>query len=89
MSQADMFKRQECGLTIPVNGRRENRGEVGYYPSFSLPMRMRTGRAGAVRTDCFATLVISTETYSGMFLSALRLLSRPAPLALDYVPAHY
>lgn len=28
---------------------------------------MRMGRAGAVKTDCFAALVISTETYSGMF----------------------
>lgn len=64
MSQAQMFM-QECRLTILVNGRREVSGKVGYYPSCSLPMRM--GRAGTVKTDCFAALVISTETYSGMF----------------------
>lgn len=56
---------QECRLAILVNGRREGLGKVGYYPSCSLPMRM--GRAGAVKTDCFVALVISTETYSGMF----------------------
>lgn len=61
--------------------------QVGYYPSCSLPMRI--GRAGAVKTDCFVALVISTETQSGMFLSRLRLLCRPAPLSLDYGPAHY
>lgn len=55
---------QECRLNILVNGRREVRGKVGYYPSCSLPMRM--GGAGAVKTDCFAALVISAETYSGM-----------------------
>lgn len=56
---------QECRLTILVNWRREARGELGYYPSCSLPMRI--GRAGAEKTDCFAALVISAETYSGMF----------------------
>lgn len=64
MSPAQMFM-QECRLTILVNWRREVRGELGYYPSCSLPMRM--GRAGAEKTDCFAALVISAETYSGMF----------------------
>lgn len=34
---------------------------------------MRMGRAAAVKPDCFVALVISTETYSGMFLSAPRL----------------
>lgn len=85
MSPAYMFM-QECRLTIPVNGRREVSGEVGYYPSRSLPMRIRG--AGTVKTDCFAPLVISAETYSGMFLSAPRLLGRPAPLLLDCGPAH-
>lgn len=56
---------QECRLTILVNGRGEVWGQVGYQPSSSLPMRK--GRAGAERADCFATLVISAETYSGMF----------------------
>lgn len=64
MSQAQMCM-QECRLTILVNWRREGWGKVGYCPSCSLPMRI--GRAGAVKTDCFAALVISTETYSGMF----------------------
>lgn len=64
MSPAQMFM-QECRLTILVNWRREVRGELGYYPSCSLPMRM--GWAGAEKTDCFAALVISAETYSGMF----------------------
>lgn len=50
---------------------------------------MRMGRAAAVKTDCFVALVISTETYSGMFLSALRLRRGPAPLALNYGCAHY
>lgn len=52
-------------VTNLVKGRREVWGQVGYYPSCSLPMRM--GRTGAVKTDCFVTLVISTKTYSGMF----------------------
>lgn len=64
MFPAQMFM-QECRLTILVKGRREVWGQVGYYPSCSLPMRMR--RACAVKTDCFVTLVISTKTYSGMY----------------------
>lgn len=62
--QAQMFM-QECRLAIVAIGRCEVWGKVGFYPSCSLPMRM--GRAGAVKTDCFVALVISTETYSGMF----------------------
>lgn len=67
---------QECRLTILVNWRREVWGELGYYPSCSLPMRM--GRAGAEKTDCFAALVISAETYSGMFFICAEAAARPS-----------
>lgn len=80
---------QECRLTILVNWRREARGELGYYPSCSLPMRI--GRAGAEKTDCFAALVISAETYSGMFFICAEAAAAPgpAPLTLNSGPAHY
>lgn len=65
MSKQAKILMQECRLTILAIRRREVGGEVGYYPSCSLPMRM--GRVGAVKPDCFVALVILTETYSGMF----------------------
>lgn len=85
---AQMFM-QECRLTILVNWRREARGELGYYPSCSLPMRI--GRAGAEKTDCFAALVISAETYSGMFFICAEAAAAPgpAPLTLNSGRAHY
>lgn len=69
---------QECRLTSAVNGRREVGGEVGYYPSCSLPMRM--GRAGAVKTDCFAGPCYFNRDLQWNVFYPLR---RPASLTLE------
>lgn len=88
MSKQAEILMQECRLTILAIRRREVGGEVGYYPSCSLPMRM--GRAGAVKPDCFVALVISTETYSGMFFILTQAaVQASSSLSLDYGPAHY
>lgn len=88
MSKQAKILMQECRLTILAIRRREVGGEVGYYPSCSLPMRM--GRAGAVKPDCFVALVILTETYSGMFFILTQAtVQASSSLSLDYGPAHY
>lgn len=51
---------------------------------------MRMGRAGAVKTDCFAALVISTETYSGMFFIRTEAAAQASSSHIGlHVPAHY
>lgn len=56
-----------AGMQVSRSSRRGARRlrSTGLLPSCSLPMRM--GRAGAAEADCFAALVIPTETFSGMF----------------------